>query len=84
MQLNENIRLYLKVKGYTQEGLGDSLKMCQSTFSRVLKKPIPDSLLVRIARALNATPEVLQNYHLPPGTTPRNSSRKPSPFNEMS
>ncbi|KAB7731437.1 helix-turn-helix domain-containing protein [Rudanella paleaurantiibacter] len=69
MQLNDNIRHYCKDKGYTQECLAEHLHMSQSNWSRTLQKPIPDSLLLQIAKALATRPDELKNYHLPVTST---------------
>ncbi|TAE34993.1 MAG: XRE family transcriptional regulator [Cytophagales bacterium] len=75
MPLNDNIRQYRKDHDISQETISDTLAMTQSNYSRVEKGTVDEKMLIRIAKALNTTPDVLRFYHLPPKPTDEQQTR---------
>ncbi|TAE21963.1 MAG: XRE family transcriptional regulator [Cytophagales bacterium] len=75
MPLNDNIHQYRKDHDISQETISDTLGMTQPNYCRVEKGHIDEKTLLRIAKALNTTPDVLRYYHLPPVPTDAAQSR---------
>ena len=65
MSLSTNVKRFRRAYGISQEYMGMKLSMSQASYSRLENDNAKCGRhLIRIAAALDTTPEVLQQYHL--------------------
>ena len=65
VDLSQNIEFIRVLKGITQEELGNHLGgISKQAVSKMLKRKISEDRLVKIAKILNVTPEVIKNLDI--------------------